>query len=235
MGLATACASKSRATTGAAISMVRLDPWSPTPREDCRRMQSWPIRCLIWMWECRGSTLSRRWCRLCLDASGQTRLERTNAAVNHNRRNGAKASFSITDQSVACRFRSPVSPGLSLTAEGPASLACLPTRRSPFQVVTKSKLHDRPTHSFLLGVHYAFNVSPPTPLPLDTVGPAPAAGAHLPGVLRLGQGDLTDRARQIIADAADASTKCGHADRGERLHRYLGHAAVQPGPVGAPR
>jgi OOP family OmpA-OmpF porin len=46
----------------------------------------------------------------------------------------------------------------------------------------------------------------------------------------LGQATLTDRARQIIREAADISTKVQYTrDRGERLHRYIRHTEVQQG------
>ncbi len=74
------------------------------------------------------------------------------------------------------------------------------------------------SHSVFLGVRYAFG-APAAPSACSGGGPEPA---HLSGVLRLGPCDtLTDRARQIIADAAAASRRLqstrievsGHADR----------------------
>ncbi|MEJ1978162.1 MAG: OmpA family protein [Acetobacteraceae bacterium] len=77
-------------------------------------------------------------------------------------------------------------------------------------------------HSFLLGVRYAFDTAPP---------PAPAAEPALPPAVTPARSylvffdwdraDLTDRARQIVAEAAQASTRVqttrievqGNADR----------------------
>ncbi|MGK7871332.1 OmpA family protein [Falsiroseomonas sp. E2-1-a20] len=84
---------------------------------------------------------------------------------------------------------------------------------------------DNLNHSLLLGIRYAFGVAPPPPPVVEPVAPAPA---QQPAVARtylvffdFDRADLTDRARQIIADAAQASTQlqttrievAGHADR----------------------
>ena len=78
-------------------------------------------------------------------------------------------------------------------------------------------------HSLLIGLRYAFN--PPAPPPPPMAAPAPAV-APAPARTYLvffdfDRADLTERARQIIADAAQASTRvqttrievAGHADR----------------------
>jgi outer membrane protein OmpA-like peptidoglycan-associated protein len=85
---------------------------------------------------------------------------------------------------------------------------------------TKSENYN---HSLLLGIRYAFNQAPPPPPPV--AAPAPAAA---PAVARtylvffdFDRADLTDRARQIISEAAQNSRRvsstrievAGHADR----------------------
>jgi outer membrane protein OmpA-like peptidoglycan-associated protein len=78
-------------------------------------------------------------------------------------------------------------------------------------------------HSVMIGLRYAFNT--PRPAPAPVVAPAPAA-APAPARTYLvffdfDRADLTDRARQIIAEAAQAVTStgttrievAGHADR----------------------
>jgi outer membrane protein OmpA-like peptidoglycan-associated protein len=85
---------------------------------------------------------------------------------------------------------------------------------------TKSENYN---HSILLGLRYAFN--PPTPPP-PVVAPVAPAAAPAPARTYLvffdwNRADLTDRARQIIGDAAQASRTvqttrlevAGHADR----------------------
>jgi outer membrane protein OmpA-like peptidoglycan-associated protein len=109
-------------------------------------------------------------------------------------------------------------------------------------------------HSIMIGLRYAFN--PPAPPPV--VSPvAPPAAAPAPARTYLvffdfDRADLTDRARQIIADAAQASTAvqttrievAGHADRAgtpqynqrlsERRARAVGQELVRLGvPAGA--
>jgi outer membrane protein OmpA-like peptidoglycan-associated protein len=79
-------------------------------------------------------------------------------------------------------------------------------------------------HSLMLGLRYAFNVVPPAPPP----APAPVAAAPAPAPARTylvffdwDRAELTPRARQIIASAAQAATHVqvtrievdGHADR----------------------
>ncbi|SHK45390.1 Outer membrane protein beta-barrel domain-containing protein [Roseomonas rosea] len=79
-------------------------------------------------------------------------------------------------------------------------------------------------HSVMLGLRYAFNQ--PRPAPVAAIAPAAPAAAPAPARTYLvffdfDRADLTDRARQIIADAAQAVTStgttrievAGHADR----------------------
>jgi OmpA-OmpF porin, OOP family len=78
-------------------------------------------------------------------------------------------------------------------------------------------------HSVLLGIRYNFGVTPPPPIVAPAPAPAPA-----PGVARTylvffdwDRADLTDRARQIIGEAAQGARRvqstrievAGHADR----------------------
>ncbi len=85
------------------------------------------------------------------------------------------------------------------------------------------KTSDNDTHNVLVGLRYAFNVVPPAVAPaLATVmAPAPAAARSYLVFFDWDRADLTDRARQIVAEAATASTKvattrievAGHADK----------------------
>ncbi|WP_207538676.1 OmpA family protein [Sabulicella rubraurantiaca] len=129
-----------------------------------------------------------------------------------------------------------VVPGLAITAEyrfmgtlephlATASAAFLPTQpiASRTQVATYKSTPENYNHSILLGVRYAFNA--PRPAPAVAVAPAPAP-APAPARTYLvffdwDRADLTDRARQIIAEAAQNSQRVGatrievsgHADR----------------------
>ena len=62
--------------------------------------------------------------------------------------------------------------------------------------------------SFLLGVRYAFNAAPPPPppAPAPIAAPAPAPARTYLVFFDWDRADLTGRARQIIAEAAQAST-----------------------------
>ncbi|WP_424814451.1 OmpA family protein [Roseococcus sp. YIM B11640] len=118
-------------------------------------------------------------------------------------------------------------PGLAVTAEyryfattevkysTTASFA--PTGR---QLATGSITVDNGNHSALLGIRYAFNQAPPPPPPM-AVAPAPAPARTFLVFFDWDRYDLTDRARQIISEAANnyrtvGSTRIevsGHADR----------------------
>lgn len=84
------------------------------------------------------------------------------------------------------------------------------------------KSSDNDTHNVLIGLRYAFNVTPPVVrAAVATVAPAPAAARSYLVFFDWDRADLGDRSRQIIAEAAQASTKvastrievAGHADR----------------------
>jgi OmpA-OmpF porin, OOP family len=84
-------------------------------------------------------------------------------------------------------------------------------------------LEDQGNHVFLVGLRYAFNVAPaaPPPAPAPVAAPAPAPARTYLVFFDWDKADLTDRARQVIAEAAQASTRVavtrievsGHADR----------------------
>ena len=69
------------------------------------------------------------------------------------------------------------------------------------------KVQHQYNHSFLLGVRYAFNVAAPIPAAAPTAAPAPAASRSYLVFFDWDKATLTDRARQIIREAADNSTR----------------------------
>jgi OmpA-OmpF porin, OOP family len=72
------------------------------------------------------------------------------------------------------------------------------------------KLHNQLDHSFLIGVRYAFNAAPPPPAPAPApaaqAAPAPAPSRSYLVFFDWDKASLTDRARQIIHEAAENST-----------------------------
>ena len=132
-------------------------------------------------------------------------------------------------------------PGLALTTEyrffGVGSrkydVTTQATAVSPIAFGT-AKLGNDFNHSLMIGLRYNFNQPPPPP-PAPGCCACTRAGPVVSRVLRLGQGN-SDRScppdHRRSGNQLDQSAV--HADRGERLHRYLGHAQVQPGAIGTP-
>lgn len=107
-------------------------------------------------------------------------------------------------------------PGLAITAE----YRYFATLDPEFNAANGTKVEgENRNHSFLLGARYAFNVAPPPPAPIAPVA-APAPARTYLVFFDWDRADLTDRARQIITEAADASKRVevttievsGHAD-----------------------
>lgn len=70
----------------------------------------------------------------------------------------------------------------------------------------KVKVGNQFNHAGLLGVRYAFQAAPPPPPPAPVQAPAPAPARSYLVFFDWDRADLTDRARQIIAEAAQNST-----------------------------
>ncbi len=118
-------------------------------------------------------------------------------------------------RSAGCHSRIPRVPGLSLTAEyrffgmpGSESFAGSEVvAGSPSPVPVVLKVEHQYNHSFLIGVRYAFNVVRPVPVPPAQPAPAPAASRSYLVFFDWDKATLTDRARQIVKDAADNSKR----------------------------
>ncbi len=131
-------------------------------------------------------------------------------------------------------------PGFSLTAEyrfyglldgpsfkssSPQNVVALGAGGARVGVVDRSTnldINRDYNHSLLLGVRYAFNNPPPAPPPAPAVqAPAPAPARTYLVFFDWDRADLSDRARQIVGEAAQASTRVqttrieveGNADR----------------------
>ncbi len=112
-------------------------------------------------------------------------------------------------------FPMPGMPGLSLTTEyrffgvpysetfqGSQSVSGL---AAPVPIGFKAQ--SQYNHSFMLGVRYAFNVAAPVPVaPPAQAAPAPAPARSYLVFFDWDKATLSDRARQIIKEAADNST-----------------------------
>jgi outer membrane protein W len=120
-------------------------------------------------------------------------------------------------------------PGLSLTAEyrfvGSFDKPRYGGTVYPGGTASSVKLDDLYTHEALIGLRYAFGVTPeappPAPMPAPVVAPAPAPARTYLVFFDWDRSDLSDRARQIIAEAAQNVARvqvtrievAGYADR----------------------
>ncbi|MCR0981370.1 OmpA family protein [Roseomonas populi] len=120
-------------------------------------------------------------------------------------------------------------PGLSLTAEyrffGTTKPEISGTQRQTITgaVTRASGSFENFNHSAMLGLRYAFNQPRPVPAPVAAQAPAaaPAPARTYLVFFDFDRADLTDRARQIISEAAQAVSStgttrievAGHADR----------------------
>jgi outer membrane protein OmpA-like peptidoglycan-associated protein len=114
-------------------------------------------------------------------------------------------------------FPIPNTPGLSATTEY-RFMDILPEKSNGTEVLTAGgptvgtalKLRNQYNHMFLVGVRYAFNVTPPpapASAPMPAAAPAPAPSRSYLVFFDWDKASLTDRARQIIKEAADNSTR----------------------------
>ncbi|MDR3530587.1 MAG: OmpA family protein [Rhodopila sp.] len=137
---------------------------------------------------------------------------------------GGPFGFGTSDQQgtfawqaiLGASFPVPNMPGLSLTVDyrfmdilGGEKFDGTVTTGGP-TVPAVLKLHNQYNHDVVVGVRYAFNVPPP---PAPPTAPAPAA-APAPAPARSylvffdwDKADLTDRAKAIVKEAADNSTR----------------------------
>ncbi len=105
-------------------------------------------------------------------------------------------------------------PGLSVTAEYRYAGSLKPDIRG--DVVNPAgglvsygryRFSEENNHSALIGLRYAFNAAPPPPSPVPVAAPQQEAARTYLVFFDWDRADLTDRARQIIAEAAQATTR----------------------------
>jgi outer membrane protein OmpA-like peptidoglycan-associated protein len=149
--------------------------------------------------------------------------------------NGASATIDGSDGRfayqaiVGAAFPISAAPGLAITAEyrfmGTLTPELDAVGRAPNGVVTARGTAevDNFNHSLLVGLRYAFGVTPPPPVvaPQAPVAQEPTIARTYLVFFDFDRADLTDRARQIIGEAATNSQRAGttrievsgHADR----------------------
>jgi len=104
-------------------------------------------------------------------------------------------------------------PGLAITAEyrflGALEYNLDARATTPGVVSRGSADVESFNHSLLIGLRYAFGVTPPPPAPVATPAAAPAPARTFLVFFDFNRSDLTDRARGIIAEAATNSQRTG--------------------------
>jgi outer membrane protein OmpA-like peptidoglycan-associated protein len=131
-------------------------------------------------------------------------------ASGTNTQEGAFAWQAIAGAS----FPIPNMPGLSLTADY-RFMDILGGAKYDGVVVNDGaaspsvlKLHNQLNNEVVIGVRYAFNTpAPPSPAPVPVAAPAPAPARSYLVFFDWDRADLTDRAKAIVKEAADNSTR----------------------------
>jgi OmpA-OmpF porin, OOP family len=123
--------------------------------------------------------------------------------------NGTEGSFAF--QGIAgLAFPIPNVPGLSLTAEyrffGTTAQESFPATVTPPGAPFSMKLNQQYSSNFLFGVRYAFNVARPQLVAAPAPAPVATPARSYLVFFDWDKATLTDRARQIIKEAADNST-----------------------------
>jgi OOP family OmpA-OmpF porin len=129
-----------------------------------------------------------------------------------------RASFAVQGI-LGAAFDIPSVPGLALTAEyrlmaltGTRTYNAAFTVNTPTGTVTrfgKFQLGHDLNNTFLFGIRYAFGAPtpPPAAAPMPVAAPAPAPSRSYVVFFDWDKASLTDRARQIVKDAADNSSR----------------------------
>ncbi|WP_026019554.1 OmpA family protein [Komagataeibacter europaeus] len=150
------------------------------------------------------------------------------------RQNGTNGSFAYQGI-VGAAYDIPGVPGLQMTTEyrmigQVESFAMGNISQTGGGDRTLSYDH-RFNHQFIVGVRYAFNHAPPPPPPAPAVAPpAPSAARTYLVFFDWDGAVLTDRARGIVAEAAQASTHV-QTTRIE-VNGYTDNTSAHPGPRG---
>ncbi len=142
---------------------------------------------------------------------------------------------------VGAAYDIPNVPGLQITAQyrmlGQTGFggSVGPFAQSSYNQFGRTEGHvnfdNRFNHQFILGLRYAFDTAPPPPPPAPVVvPPAPTPARTYLVFFDWDRSDLTARAREIVAEAAQASTHI-QTTRIE-VNGYTDNSAAHPGPRG---
>ncbi|MBS1052205.1 OmpA family protein [Gluconobacter kondonii] len=156
---------------------------------------------------------------------------------NVTRMGGTQGSFAYQGI-VGAAYDIPNVPGLAITTEYRfigQTFADGPYRATSYNAsgVHKGNVNfdQRFSHQFILGLRYAFDTAPPPPPPAPViVPPAPTPARTYLVFFDWDKSDLTGRAREIVAQAAQASTHV-QTTRIE-VNGYTDNSAAHPGPRG---
>ncbi|MBB2204449.1 OmpA family protein [Gluconacetobacter takamatsuzukensis] len=156
---------------------------------------------------------------------------------NVNRLGGTTGGFAYQGI-VGAAFDVPNVPGLQITAQ--YRMVGQTFNNGSFTMTSYSpaglsrghaNFDDRFNHQFILGLRYAFDTAPPPPPPAPVVvPPAPTPARTYLVFFDWDRSDLTARAREIVAEAAQASTHI-QTTRIE-VNGYTDNSAAHPGPRG---
>jgi len=162
-----------------------------------------------WMYPYIGVGAGYQWTKL--DTLTATRPGGAFATAT-NTQGGAFAGQAL----IGASFPIPHTPGLSLTADyrfmdilgGEKYTGSV--QNAGVTSVSALKLHNQFNHDVVIGIRYAFNAPPPaapTMAPAPEAAPAPAPARSYLVFFDWDKASLTDRARSIVKEAADNSTR----------------------------
>jgi len=156
-----------------------------------------------------------------------------------DRTGGTNGSFAYQGI-VGVAYNIPDVPGLAVTGEY-RFIGTVSSTQGAFQSTAynatgvhkgNADFGDSYNHSFMLGLRYAFDTAPPPPPPAPVAAPpAPAPARTYLVFFDWDHSDLTDRAREIVAEAAQASTRVQTTQI--EVNGYTDTSSAQGGARGA--
>ncbi|GBQ90664.1 outer membrane protein [Gluconacetobacter johannae DSM 13595] len=145
---------------------------------------------------------------------------------------GAAFDTGVPGLQVTAQYRMIGQPGSFRNGQFPSYYNISGYGQSYYYPNSDTSSDHRFNHLFMIGLRYAFNTAPPPPPPAAPVvtAPAPLPSRSYLVFFDWDQSALTARARQIVAEAAQASTHV-QTTRIE-VNGYTDNSAAHPGPRG---